>query len=238
MEERHPFPILFEDDDLIAINKPTGILVHRTKISEDTQFVLQLLRDQIKQKIFPLHRLDRGTSGVLLFGKNQATASLYAPLFEQRKIQKQYIAIIRGFVPATDTIDYPLAKEVGLLKQAAITHYQNVQQTTLAVAIGRYDTARYTLVTIQTETGRRHQIRRHFSHLRHPIIGDKKHGDVKHNNYWRKEFGIGRMLLHAQQLQFFHAKMGKDILIEAPIDSAFKEAIKLLGFASEKYRIP
>ncbi len=225
-----PFPILYEDDALIAINKPTGILVHRTRISEDTQFVLQLLRDQINQRIYPIHRLDRATSGVLIFGKNKKGASQLSEQFRAKKVEKQYLGIIRGYVETEATIDYPLAREIGLPKKEAISHYRRVAQTEIQVPIGRYETARYSLVEVRIETGRRHQIRRHFSHLRHPIIGDKKHGDVKHNKHWANEFGIARMLLHAQHMQFNHPETGKNILIYAPINSAFQQALDLLNF--------
>ena len=105
-----------------------------------------------------------------------------------------------------------------------------MNQTEIQEPIGRYQTARYSLVEVQIETGRRHQIRRHFSHLRHPVIGDKKHGDVKHNSYWRDNFGISRMLLHAQHLQFNHPQTGVNHLIYAPRDEAFQKAKELLGF--------
>lgn len=225
-----PFPILFEDDYLIAINKPTGILVHRTRISEDKQFVLQLLRRQIGYRIYPIHRLDRATSGVLIFGKNKEGASELSAQFRDKKVEKQYVGIIRGYVEDSATIDYPLAKEKWLPKKEAISHYRRLAQTEIQVPIGRYETARYSMVEIQLETGRRHQIRRHFSHLRHPIIGDKKHGDVKHNTHWREAFGIGRMLLHAQHMQFNHPISGTNHLIYAPLDTAFEAAKSLLRF--------
>jgi len=228
MDVNTHFPILFEDESLIAINKPTGILVHRTRISEDKIFVLQLLRKQINQRVYPIHRLDRATSGVLIFGKNKEGASLLSEQFRAKKVEKQYLGIVRGYVEEEGTIDYPLAKEKWLPKKEAISHYRKLNQTEIQEPIGRYQTARYSLVEVRLETGRRHQIRRHFSHLRHPIIGDKKHGDVKHNSYWRDNFDISRMLLHAQHLQFNHPKTGKNHLIYAPIDEAFQKAQALL----------
>ncbi len=224
------FNILYEDDAFIAINKPTGILVHRTKISEDRRFVLQILRKQIGQRIYPVHRLDRATSGVLIFGKNKTAAGQLSTLFRSKKVEKQYLGIVRGFVEAAATIDYPLAKEKWLEKKEAISHYLRLAQTEINVPIGRYETARYSLVEVRIDTGRRHQIRRHFSHLRHPIIGDKKHGDVKHNKHWANEFKIPRMLLHAQHLQFTHPDTNEDLLIYAPIGKDFQAAKDLLGF--------
>lgn len=224
------FSILYEDDAFIAINKPTGILVHRTKISEDRRFVLQILRKQIGQRIYPIHRLDRATSGVLIFGKNKTAAGQLSELFRAKKVEKQYLGIVRGYVEESATIDYPLAKEKWLPKKEAISHYLRLAQTEINVPIGRYETARYSLVEVRLETGRRHQIRRHFSHLRHPIIGDKKHGDVKHNKHWANEFKIPRMLLHAQHLQFTHPDTNKNMLIYAPIDTGFQAAMDLLDF--------
>ena len=224
-----PFSILYEDDHYIAINKPAGIMVHRTSITEDKEFILQLLRDQIQLKLNPIHRLDRGTTGVLIFAKGGEAASLLGKQFQKQVVGKQYLAIIRGFIDEpTWTVDYPLAKEIWLDKKEAITHFERLGQVELPVAIGRYKTARYTLVKAMPETGRRHQIRRHLSHLRHPIIGDKRHGDVKHNRYWKEQFGIGQMLLHAQSLQLTHPYEEKRITIEAPLDSKFQEALNLL----------
>lgn len=224
------FPILYEDDAFIAINKPTGIMVHRTKISEDRRFVLQILRKQIGKRIYPIHRLDRATSGVLIFGKNKKAASQLSELFREKEVSKQYLGIVRGFVEEAATIDYPLAKEKWLPKKEAISHYRKLAQTTINHPIGRYETARYSLVEVRLETGRRHQIRRHFAHLRHPIIGDKKHGDVKHNKYWAAEFQIARMLLHAQSMIFIHPNTGEKTTIEAPLEKAFQAALNLLGF--------
>lgn len=225
-----PFPILFEDDHFVVINKPTGILVHRTKISEDRRFVLQILRNQINQKIFPIHRLDRATSGVLIFGKDKTAASELGQQFMAKKVEKQYLGIVRGYVEEEATIDYPLAKEKWLAKKEAISHYRKLKQTEIQEPIGRYETARYSLVEVRLDTGRRHQIRRHFSHLRHPIIGDKKHGDVKHNTYWRENFNISRMLLHAQHLQFIHPFTKEHLLVHAPINADFQAALNLLNF--------
>lgn len=222
------FEIIFEDEHYIAINKPCGILVHRTKISEDTVFVLQLLRDQIQQRIYPIHRLDRATSGVLIFGKDKESASLLGQLFMDKNIDKEYIAIIRGFVEEEASIDYPLTNVLTQVKQDAITHYKRQQQSELDFEVNRYPTSRYSLVSIKTETGRRHQIRRHFAHLRHPIIGDKKHGDCKHNKYFQENFNLSRMLLHAQQLQFTHPFSNEAIQIIAPIDEKFKRAKTIL----------
>jgi len=204
-------------------------MVHKTSITEDKQFVLQLLRDQIRTKLYPIHRLDRGTTGVLIFAKSKEAASQLGQQFQKHIIGKQYLAIVRGFIEEQFwTVDYALAKETWLEKKVAITHFEQLAKVEIPVAIGRYETARYTFVKAMPETGRRHQIRRHLSHLRHPVIGDKRHGDVKHNTHWREQFGIGRMLLHAQSLQFVHPFEQLRTVIDAPLDAKFIEALNLL----------
>lgn len=228
-KEWPPFEILFEDDNLIAINKPSGIMVHRSKISEDKIFVLQLLRDQIGQRIYPVHRLDRGTSGLLLFAKHEQAASLLGEQFRHRQVQKEYMAIIRGYVERQGIIDYPLAAPGKSETLPAQTHYERLAQAEYPVAIGRYPTSRFSFVRIKPETGRWHQIRRHFSHIRHPIIGDKKHGDVKHNHYFRDVLGVGRLLLHASRLQIIHPTSKKDLMIETPLPDEFKSIRTHLG---------
>ena len=211
-----PFTVLYEDEHYIAINKPPKIMVHRTSITEDKQFVLQLLRNQIQTKLYPIHRLDRGTTGVLIFAKSKEAASQLGQQFQKHIIGKQYLAIVRGFIEEQSwTVDYALAKETWLDKKVAITHFEQLAKVEIPVAIGRYETARYTFVKAMPETGRRHQIRRHLSHLRHPVIGDKRHGDVKHNRHWKEQFEIDRMLLHAQFLQFKHPFEQQRISIKA-----------------------
>jgi len=228
IEDKNTFELLYEDDRYVVINKPCGIMVHRTKISEDTRFVLQLLRNQIKQHIFPVHRLDRATSGVLVFGKDREAAGFLSQQFRNQKVDKKYVAIIRGYVAESDTIDYPIAKSPRHEAQQAITHYKKISETEMPFAVSRYPTSRYSLVEIKLETGRRHQIRRHFAHLRHPVIGDRNHGDCKHNNYFQAHLDIHRMLLHAAEFQFTHPGLEDPLLIKAPWNEAFEKAKQIL----------
>lgn len=223
------FDILYEDEHYIAINKPFGILVHRTRLSEDNDFVLQRLRDQINQRVYPLHRLDRATSGVLIFGKNADMASQLSLLFQEKQVDKRYRAIVRGWVAEQGTIDYPLADaEVGQALQPAITHYWRLGKSEIPEAIGnKYLTARFSLIEVEPETGRRQQIRKHFAHVFHPIIGDKRHGDCKHNIHFRDHWMMDRMLLHAHILGFHHPVDGNRIELMAPIDGQFLRALEL-----------
>jgi tRNA pseudouridine65 synthase len=230
MTELEPFPILFEDEYLVAINKPAGILVHKTSMSEDKVFVLQLLRDQLGgERIFTTHRIDRGTSGVLVFAKTQEAARHLGEQFMDKSIDKKYWALVRGWLLEPATIDYALAdKETKKAHLEAVTRYIPLGTSEIDAAIGlRYPTARFSLVEAYPETGRRHQIRKHFAHINHPIIGDVRHGDVKQNKYFRDVFLHKRMMLHAAAMAFQHPDNQTIVKIEAPVDEQFREGLKL-----------
>ena len=224
-----PFSILYTDDHYVAIDKPPGILMHRTRISEDTVFVVQLLRDQLDQRIYPVHRLDRATSGVLIFGKTPEAASRLGIQVMDQSVEKKYRAIVRGWTPESGTIDYALDDpESGKGRLPAVTHYTRLGTSVIDAPIGlRYPTARFSLVEARLETGRRHQIRKHFAHLNHPVIGDKRHGDVKQNTYFRNVFSMTRMLLHASELAFKHPFTDEHLCITAPPDEEFVRALQI-----------
>jgi tRNA pseudouridine65 synthase len=225
-----PFEVLYEDDALIAINKPWGILVHRTGLSEDRRFVLQMLRDQMGGAlVYVVHRLDRGTSGVLLFAKSSEMASRMGEQFMSRSVDKKYKAIVRGHAPEEITLDYALSdKETGKVALPARTHFRRLASSEIDVAIGyKYPTARFSLVECTLETGRRHQIRKHLAHLRYPVIGDVRHGDNKQNNYFKQHFQIPRMLLHAHSLTVEHPVSGATLRIEAAWDAYFEAAMHI-----------
>ncbi len=224
--------ILFEDEDLIAINKPHGLLVHKSSIAADTsEFALQLLRDQIGKKVYPAHRLDRKTAGVLLFSLNKEMDSAIQTAFSQNLIKKEYLAVLRGHTEPEGTIDYPLKKENGTI-QEALTHYKTLAQTEIDLPFGKFQTSRYSLVLAEPQTGRMHQLRRHFAHIFHPIIGDRPHGCNKQNKLWKDTFEHDTMLLHAKKIQFKHPINQQDIIIEANIQPEFQRALNLLNINS------
>ena len=231
-----PFELLYEDEHLLAINKPCHILVHPTKISEDTVSVLELLEEQLNAKLYPIHRLDRATSGVLIFGKSSSVAGQLSAQFREQLVDKTYLAILRGFIESTGIIDYAIGDhdDRNKPKKSAITHYGLLKQSELPIAIGRYPSSRFSLVEAKPKTGRRHQIRRHFSHLRHPIIGDKRHGDVKHNKYFAEVWAINRLLLHAIQLEFQHPIKEERINVHAPLGRLFLKALDYLQLDLEE----
>ncbi len=198
-------PILWEDDDILAVNKPSQLLVHRTGISEDKVFLLQLLRDQVGYHVHPIHRIDRATSGIVLFAKNRDIASALGIELQEGRIEKFYTAFVRGFMPNQNgSIERDIKDSDTAVVQSATTFYKVLQTSVLPVAISRYPTSRFSHLLLKIETGRRHQIRRHLSHLRHPIIGDTRYGDLKYNHYFRDKLSVDRMLLHACQVSFRH----------------------------------
>lgn len=222
--------ILFRDDDLIAINKPHGLLVHRSSIAADAEeFALQLLRDQVGVKVNPVHRLDRKTGGVLLFAFNKDTEIAMQQQFMDNQVKKRYLAIVRGHTPDTEDIDYPLRKENGTL-QEAFTHYRTLQRAELDVPMGAHPTSRYSLIEAAPETGRMHQIRKHMAHVFHPIIGDRTHGCNKQNKLFTERWEMSTMLLHASSLTFKHPVSGAEVNIEAPLHDEFKRVMVLMNW--------
>ena len=226
--------ILFEDEYLIAINKPSGLLVHRTSIAaEETVFALQLLRDQIGQHVSPVHRLDRPTSGVLLFSKKEEILPLLQEQFADRSVQKTYLAVVRGIPEIkSELIDRPLKSERSGRMQEATTAYQVLAEAEIPFdTTGRYPTSRYSLLELKPETGRTHQIRRHLAHLRHYILGDKTHGDNKQNQFFETQFGMINLLLHARQLEFSHPISKETIIVRAELPSHFQKTLTDLGWS-------
>ena len=221
--------ILFEDEELIAINKPHGLLVHRSSIAADTsEFALQILRDQIGKTVYPAHRLDRKTAGVLLFSLNKEMDSCIQTAFSQNLIKKEYLAVLRGHTNPDGVIDYPLKKENGTI-QDALTNYTTLALTEIDLPFGNFLTSRYSLVLAKPQTGRMHQIRKHFAHIFHPIIGDRPHGCNKQNKLWKETFQHDTMLLHAKSLEFQHPKTKENILIQANVQPEFQRALEILG---------
>ena len=225
-------PILFEDDYYIAINKPAGVLVHRTSIAKEENELLavQMLRDQIGQKVYPLHRIDRPTSGVLLFGKSSHATALLQPLFTTDQVKKFYLSIVRGFMSEKHGfIDQPLKKKLIGDLQVAKTEFWSLGHSEIPYASSpRYNTSRYSVIQAYPHSGRMHQIRRHMAHERHYIIGDTAHGDNKQNNFFKKQFGLQNLLLHAWKLEFTHPVSKEEIRIKAVLPVYFKEMLTLL----------
>lgn len=233
--------IIYQDEWLVAVNKPSGWLVHRSWLDRhETVFVMQTVRDQIGKHVFTVHRLDRPTSGVLLMALSSEVAHLLSQQFENHQIQKRYHAVTRGWLEDSAVLDYPLVEELDKIAdkkavqnkdpQPAVTHYRGLATVEMPVPVGRYPTARYSLVELEPKTGRKHQLRRHMSHLRHPMIGDSKHGDLRQNRAAAEHFGCQRLMLHASQLSLNHPVTGEQLCLRASLDDTWMQMMSQFGW--------
>ena len=236
--------ILFEDDDVVAIHKPAGLLVHRSYLARRERFfAMQLTRDKVGCHVFPVHRLDRPTSGILLFAKSSEMANALCEQFASHSIDKEYLAIVRGNMHDAATLDYALKEELDDLAdkdvdpnkaaQDAVTSYKPILNSEIPYASGRYATSRYALVHLSPHTGRKHQLRRHMAHLRHPILGDTTHGDGKQNKFFREHFGINRLWLIAKKLSYNHPRTGKRVAVETELEQEWLTLFDELGWNDE-----
>jgi tRNA pseudouridine65 synthase len=222
--------ILYHDDYLVAVDKPPGLLVHRTGLDAgETQFALQLLRDQLGRPVWPAHRLDKGTSGVLLFALDAGTASGLGQAFEApERVQKTYQAVVRGWPSASGLIDHPLrrmeedARVARQELQDARTRYRVLEYYELPLPYDRFAATRCALLELQPLSGRRHQLRRHLKHIAHPIIGDATHGKGPLNRALAPWLGGQRLWLHALRLALPHPVSGERLCLEAPADAAWE----------------
>lgn len=233
-------PILYQDEHIVVIDKPSGLLVHRSMIDKrETRFALQMTRDQIGQYVYPVHRLDKPTSGVLVMALSSEVATQLTEQFTQKRIIKKYMALVRGYTAEEGTIEYPLKEELDKMTdkkaqqdkpaQEAVTHYHQLWQGEVPIPVGRYSTARYSLLSLTPATGRKHQIRRHMKHIFHPIVGDTTHGDGKHNTMFREQFNLSRLLLVAKELTLVHPVTGETIKLSASIGEEFERVLIELG---------
>jgi tRNA pseudouridine65 synthase len=221
--------ILFLDDYLAVVNKPAGWLVHRTPLDKgESRFVLQALRDQIGRPVWPVHRLDKGTSGVLVFALSSEVARSLGQAFESGEgLHKQYRAIVRGWPAAEGCIDHPLKRMPDDMRrereavQSAQTRYATLHRGEWPIAQGAFPTLRWAEVALQPLTGRRHQLRRHMKHIAHPILGDATHGKGPLNRAVAAHLGVQRLWLHALQLELAHPVCGTVLRVQAPLDAAW-----------------
>ncbi|WP_345846494.1 tRNA pseudouridine(65) synthase TruC [Shewanella algae] len=240
-EECPEIRILYEDEHLVAIHKPAGLLVHRTYLARKERFfAMQLTRDLVGCHVFPVHRLDRPTSGVLLFAKSSEIAAILCQQFAGRETRKEYLALVRGNMHQAGTLDYPLKEELDAVAdkhadrnkeaQDAITQYAPLLNAEIPFPSGRYPSSRFALIRLSPQTGRKHQLRRHMAHMRHPIIGDTTHGDGKQNRFFREHFGLNRLWLLAQSLSFTHPTTGEPVTIVTEPEAEWLQVFEGLGW--------
>ncbi|UTH74005.1 tRNA pseudouridine(65) synthase TruC [Chromobacterium sp. IIBBL 290-4] len=234
-------PILYRDDAVIAIHKPANLLVHRTELDRhETRFAVQLLRDQIGQRVYPVHRLDKGTSGVLLFALDKDVGRELSLQFERQEVQKRYLAVARGHTGDAGRIDHPLSRrpddlewigeKVETAPQPAQTDYRTLARIELPIMVERYPTSRYSLVELTPLTGRRHQLRRHLKHISHPIIGDSTYGKGRHNRMFAEALDCRRMLLACLEMTVTHPLSGEALHLACPLEAEFSALLAKLGW--------
>lgn len=236
-------PVLFQDEHLVVLNKPSGLLVHRSMIDRhETRFALQIVRDQIGQYVYPVHRLDKPTSGILIMALSNEAARNLGAQFTTNKVEKEYLAVVRGYAETSGIINHPLKEELDKIvdkdaqqnkpAQAAITEYMTLDKIEIPYEVEGYPTSRYSLIKACPKTGRKHQIRRHMKHISHPIIGDANHGRGKHNRFFQKQFNVNRLLLACTGISFKHPITESKIHVSCPVDGEFLSLLEKFDWVS------
>lgn len=210
--------IIFEDNYFIAVNKPNNMLVHHAHHSRNMSHevsLLKLISESLGLKVYPIHRLDRKTSGIILLAKETGFVSKFQELFTENKIDKNYFGVVRGFSEATKTIDTPVKGKDANVHKEALTHLETLNKVTLDIAVKPYNSSRYSLVKLMPKTGRMHQLRIHTNKISHPLIGDTKYGDKNHDVMFETNFGWKNMFLHAGILVFNHPFTNEKLTLKA-----------------------
>jgi tRNA pseudouridine65 synthase len=236
--------IVYLDDSLVAVNKPAGLLVHPSFLDNaETQSAMKQVRDLLGRWVYPVHRLDKPTSGILVFALSSEMARLLTAAFTERNVSKEYLAVVRGYTSEAETIDYPLReiwdkmtdRESSRNKpaQPAITSFERLAVAELPFAVRPHPSARYSLLRVKPQTGRNRQIRRHLKHIFHPIIGDHKHGDNAHNRMFAEHLESTRLLLHASTISFAHPGNGQQMSLQAPLPQDFAAVLQRVFGAAD-----
>lgn len=223
--------ILHQTDRLVVVNKPAGLLVHRTSLERSASlFMLQILRNQIGQRVYPIHRLDKPTSGVIFFALDPDHAREMSLLFGTDQFTKRYLAVLRGYCPEEGVIDHPLVPDQGGEAREAVTRFRRLAVAELPYPVGIFNTARYSLVEAEPVTGRRHQIRRHFKHIRYPILGDTRFGDRHHNRFLGQTLETPLMMLHSWRTEWINPQTGEKSVISAELPAKWERMTSLCNW--------
>jgi tRNA pseudouridine65 synthase len=234
--------LLYQDEHLVVIHKPAGLLVHRSDLDRhETRFAVQLLRDQLGREVYPAHRLDKPTSGALVFALDREICRHLGRQFEEAQVAKRYLAVVRGHPADSFEIDHPLAviadapgQKVDPVGPArpALTRGSTLACAELPHRVDRYPTSRYALVALEPVTGRRHQLRRHLKHASHPIVGDTTYGKSGHNRLFATLFGVHRLMLACTALRFEHPVTGEALAVACPPEASFQAVLDALGWSA------
>ena len=225
--------LLHLDDHLLAVNKPPGLAVHRSRlVGSDEDYLMDRLRLQVAGPLHAVHRLDRATSGVLLVARNADAAADLGRQLMARTVAKAYLAVVRGWPAEQGEIDYPLSgSSLSGEAKPALTRWRRLATVEVPIAQGRYPQQRYSLLEVEPETGRYRQIRRHFHHVSHHLLGDTSHGRGDHNRLIRQHYGVHRLLLHAWRLEVRHPADGGSLHLEAPLDAPWQRLLQAFGWS-------
>jgi tRNA pseudouridine65 synthase len=232
MDETGPLHLLHVDDHLLVVDKPAGLLAHASKMAADVDVdLLDQLRQQVQGEVYLVHRLDRATSGLVLAARTREAAGELGKQFMARSVEKTYLAVCRGWPAEIGEIDYPLGDvRPNSPKKPALTRYRRLATVEVPIALGKYAQQRYALMAVDPETGRYRQIRKHFHHVSHHLIGDTSHGRTEHNRLFQGTWQVGRLLLHARRLAFTHPVSGERMTFVAPLDHEFQRVIDTFGW--------
>lgn len=223
--------IIFQDAYILAIHKPNNVLVHHSAMANnqlDEKSLVQLLTDELEEKYYPIHRLDRKTSGIILFAKKKEYVKAFQDLFISNQIQKNYYGLVRGFTSKEGKIDSPVKGRDANVHKEALTYYKRLETFDVPIQVGPYKTSRYSLVELIPKTGRLHQLRIHLNKISHPLIGDPKYGDRFHNRMFEERFKNEAMFLHAKTLEFTHPYTFQKHILETDFSKNWKRVLKEL----------
>lgn len=221
--------IIYEDEWLLCVNKPNNTVVHHAYFSRNIAnevSLLQMVKDEKNYKVYPIHRLDRKTSGIIILAKQKEYVVDFQQLFEKNSIEKIYYGVVRGFSPKNKIIDMPVKGKDKKEHKAAITYLETLDSTTLNIPVKPYSTSRYSLVKLMPKTGRTHQLRIHSYKINHPLLGDSKYGDINHNAMFVKEFGFKNLFLHSGLLIFKHPKTNELLNLKADFPKDWENLFK------------
>jgi len=229
--------VLYDDDFCIIVNKPPNVLVHHSYYSRNIKddSLLQLLRKQfVDENFYPVHRLDRKTSGLILLCKDKQYVSKFQELFNSKQIKKNYKALVRGFTDDNGIVNSPIKNNESGIYKDALTIYKTIKYYELDIPVIPYSTSRYSLIELEPKTGRTHQLRKHLNKIAHPIIGDHKYGNRHHNQMFKREFEIDNLFLQAYQLEFNHPILLQNINLSLSLPKFWKDTINSFNAKSSK----
>ncbi len=222
---------VFEDTWLKVVNKPSNLIVHHSRYARnlDETSLCQLLNQESDVMLHPIHRLDRKTSGLIIFAKDKSIIPKMQALFAENKIRKQYIALVRGFVEEVGFIDSPIRADEAIEYKEAYTAYEPIHSFEVPIPVQPYETARYSLLRLTPSTGRMHQLRKHMNKFSHPIIGDPKYGNRHHNHMFIEKFNCSNLFLHAKTLSFIHPMTNENLVLTGVFPEFWKTVLGSLG---------